>query len=147
TLPVDLHQIGCDYGIGNGHKWLNGPKGVGLFYARQEALEQLTPPLVSHYASHDRQTHAVTLPTDHRRFELVARPYAHYAAMGAALDWLESFGWESVWAHQWQLRAYMVEQVQRRPALTLLSSPDPEQGGAMVTFRIPGIEGHETQTY
>jgi selenocysteine lyase/cysteine desulfurase len=147
TLPIDLAALGCDYAIGNGHKWLNGPKGVGLFYARLGALEQLTPPLVSHYAAYDRATHAVALPGDHRRFELVARPYAHYAAMSAALDWLEGFGWEAIWAHQWRLREYMVEQVRRRPALTLLSPANPAWGGAMVTFRLPGMRGDETRAY
>lgn len=147
TLPVDLHAIGCDYAIGNGHKWLHGPKGVGLFYARHETLTDLTPPLVSHYATRDPATQQVTLPTDHRRFELVARPYAHYAAMSAALDWLESFGWNTIWSHQWKLRAYMLKQVQQRPALRLLSPENPECGGAMVTFAIPGITGEETIAY
>lgn len=147
VLPVDLHAIGCDYAIGNGHKWLHGPKGVGLFYARQEALADLTPPMVSHYATRDPATQRVTLPSDHRRFELVARPYAHYATMADALDWLESFGWEAIWGHQWELRAYMVEQVRRRPALTLRSPADAQQGSPMVTFALPGVSGEETIAY
>jgi selenocysteine lyase/cysteine desulfurase len=147
TLPVDLHALGCDFAIGNCHKWLNGPKGVGLFYARQGALEQLKPPLVSHYAGYDPLTHAVTLPTDHRRFELVARPYAHYAAVDAALDWLETFGWEAIWAHQWALREYMIRQIRLRPQLTLLSPSQSEHGGAMVTFQIPGLQGEQTIEY
>ncbi|MBC8076521.1 MAG: aminotransferase class V-fold PLP-dependent enzyme [Chloroflexales bacterium] len=147
TMPIDLHGLGCDYAIGNGHKWLNGPKGVGLFYARRAALTQITPPFVSHYAGFDPATRAVTLPDDHRRFELVARPYAHYAAMSAALDWLEGFGWAALWQHQWALRAYMVAQVQARPALTLVSPANPEHGGAMVTFRIPGVAPDETISY
>jgi selenocysteine lyase/cysteine desulfurase len=147
TIPVDLHALGCDYAIGNGHKWLHGPKGVGLFYARRAALCDITPPFVSHYTSFDAATRTVTLPADMRRFELVARPYAHYAAMNAALDWLEGLGWEAVWQHQWQLRAYMQQQVLARPALTLVSPANPEQGGAMVTFRIPGVAPNETIDY
>ena len=147
TMPVNLHALGCDFAIGNGHKWLHGPKGVGLFYARRAALTDITPPLVSHYATFDAVTRTVTLPNDHRRFELVARPYAHYAAMSAALDWLEGFGWEAVWAHQWALRDYMQRQVLARPALTLVSPHDPAQGGAMVTFRIPGVAPDEVIAY
>jgi cysteine desulfurase/selenocysteine lyase len=147
TIPVDLHALGCDYAIGNGHKWLHGPKGVGLFYARRDALCDITPPFVSHYATFDAATRTVALPADHRRFELVARPYAHYAAMGAALDWLEDLGWEALWRHQWELRAFMQREVLARPALTLVSPTDPEQGGAMVTFRIPGLEPADVIDY
>lgn len=147
TMPVDLHALGCDYAIGNGHKWLNGPKGVGLFYARRAALRQIAPFFVSHYAGFDAATRAVTVPDDHRRFEFVARPYAHYAAMGAALDWLEGFGWEAIWQHQWALRDYMLQHVRARPALTLASPANPAHGGAMITFQIPGVAPAETIAY
>jgi selenocysteine lyase/cysteine desulfurase len=147
TMAVDLHTMGCDFAVGNGHKWLHGPKGVGLFYAARKRISDVTPPHVSHYASFDRETRRITLPDTHQRFEFVARPYAHYAAMNSALDWLESFGWETIWEHQWDLRAYMVDQVRRRPFLKLLSPADRECGGAMMTFRIPWVSAEGTIAY
>jgi selenocysteine lyase/cysteine desulfurase len=36
-INVDLHDLGCDFYAASAHKWLFSPKGVGIFYARQES--------------------------------------------------------------------------------------------------------------
>ena len=46
-IDVDLHDLGCDYYAASAHKWLLSPKGVGVFYARQEAQSRLKPLIVA----------------------------------------------------------------------------------------------------
>lgn len=33
-LPLNMDEIGCDFYVSSGHKWLNGPPGTGLLYIR-----------------------------------------------------------------------------------------------------------------
>jgi len=46
-IDVDLHDLGCDYYAASAHKWLLSPKGVGIFYARQETQRLLKPLIVA----------------------------------------------------------------------------------------------------
>ncbi len=43
-LPVDVARIGCDVATATGRKWLRGPRGTGLLYARAAFAERLRPP-------------------------------------------------------------------------------------------------------
>ncbi len=47
-IPVDLHDLGCDFYAASAHKWLFSPKGVGVFYARHESQALLRPLIVAH---------------------------------------------------------------------------------------------------
>ena len=42
-MPVDVGRIGCHAYATSGHKWLLGPKGTGLVYVHDEALETIRP--------------------------------------------------------------------------------------------------------
>jgi cysteine desulfurase/selenocysteine lyase len=43
NIPVNLSEINCDYAAGTAAKWLCGPLGLGFFYCKKEALEELDP--------------------------------------------------------------------------------------------------------
>jgi isopenicillin-N epimerase len=45
--PLDLRALGADFYCGNGHKWLNSPKGSGFLYARRDVQPLLTPLVIS----------------------------------------------------------------------------------------------------
>jgi selenocysteine lyase/cysteine desulfurase len=40
-IPLDLHDIGCDFYATSPHKWLMAPKGTGTLYVREELLDKL----------------------------------------------------------------------------------------------------------
>jgi len=44
---IDLPELGCDFYAASGHKWLFGPKGTGILYAREEKRDMLKPLMVS----------------------------------------------------------------------------------------------------
>lgn len=43
TLPLDLHDMGCDYFTASSHKWFCGPKEVGILYVRKDRTGSLYP--------------------------------------------------------------------------------------------------------
>ena len=47
-VPVDLRALGAAWWTGNGHKWLCGPKGAGMLYAREDRRADLRPLVTSH---------------------------------------------------------------------------------------------------
>ncbi len=44
AVPVDVHELGCDFYAGSGQKWLSGPEGSGALYVKPERLDGLLPP-------------------------------------------------------------------------------------------------------
>jgi selenocysteine lyase/cysteine desulfurase len=44
AVPVDVHELGCDFYAGSGQKWLCGPDGSGALYVKPERLDDLLPP-------------------------------------------------------------------------------------------------------
>ncbi len=43
VFPLDVQGTGVDFLAADGHKWMLGPEGAGLFYVRREHLDRLHP--------------------------------------------------------------------------------------------------------
>lgn len=41
AIPVDVHELGCDFYAASGQKWLCGPEGSGCLFVRRERLDEL----------------------------------------------------------------------------------------------------------
>jgi selenocysteine lyase/cysteine desulfurase len=137
-FPINMHDIGCDLYISNGHKWLYGPNGVGLLYVRKDFLERLDTPMVG--AGTIDWTTPIKFVDSAARFELAAtRPVQVFATMNAALDWLESFGFDKIEARQRELADYFKRRVLEQPERYTLICPLPwEQSSAMASIQFKG---------
>ncbi|HEY3289782.1 MAG TPA: aminotransferase class V-fold PLP-dependent enzyme [Anaerolineae bacterium] len=135
---IDLHDIGCDMYISNGHKWLYGPNGVGLLYVRRDFTEQLEPPMVG--AGTIVWDYPIKWVEGAARFELQAtRPVQVFATMNAALDWYESFGPGAIEGRMRELADYFKRRVLEQPDRYKLICPLPwEQSSAMASIQFPG---------
>jgi cysteine desulfurase/selenocysteine lyase len=68
VFPLDVHATPIDFLAADGHKWLLGPEGAGLFYTRREHLNRLRPLGVG--------WHSVVHASDYSHVELNLRPTA-----------------------------------------------------------------------
>lgn len=137
-FAIDMHDIGCDIYISNGHKWLCGPNGIGLLYVRKDFLEHLDPPMVgAGTVLWDRPIKWVDAAT---RFELQAtRPVQVFAAMNATMDWYESFGLAKLESRMRELSGYFKRRVLEQPERYTLICPLPwEQSSAMASIQFCG---------
>jgi selenocysteine lyase/cysteine desulfurase len=145
AVPVDVRALGCDAYAGAGQKWLCGPDGLGNLYVSPQLREQLT---VSRrgYANLEDPNAGIdaTLHGDARRFDTMSLSAEAVACALAAIELLESVGWDVVHETSSSLAARLAErlvergrEVAPRAATTLVSftSEDPEVERALLAER------------
>jgi selenocysteine lyase/cysteine desulfurase len=99
VLPLDLARTPIDFLSADGHKWLLGPEGAGVFYARRERLGDLHPVGVgwnSVVGAHDFTTIDFTLKPHAGRFEGGTLNVAGIVALAASLELLLEMGGPAV---------------------------------------------------
>jgi len=126
-LPLDFHDMGCDFYVTSPHKWLCAPKGTGTLYIREENLERLWVNIAS---------------GDWRNFDLKAYRFSNFGTsnlsvmvgLKAALDLFAAIGAERIYARQHELATRVRDRVRRYPQLKVVNASDDPFFGAMVSF-------------
>ena len=95
VFPIDVRQTPIDFLAADGHKWMLGPEGAGLFYVRREHLDRLRPIGVgwnSVVHAHDFSRIALDLRPTAARYEGGSQNMVGVLAMGASLELLAGLG-------------------------------------------------------
>ncbi len=135
ALRFDVGRFGTDFVMADGHKWLLGPEGIGLFWVRPEMLDRLQ---LFEYGWHmvegagDYERPHWEIARTARRFECGSPNALGIAALNASLSLLEEVGSETVerrvLEHARRIRRFLLN----HPGLECLT---PEAHGGIVTFR------------
>lgn len=134
---VRLDAKHVDFICADSHKWMLGPNGIALLWARHGALEQLRPAILGWLATKDRDNWYAydTTPLDSgERFEPGARNHLGVVGFEAALAVLEEAGAEFVEQRVTQLRDYTARRLSEI-GCRILWQPDPAKPSGIVSFR------------
>lgn len=134
-MPVNVREIGCHAYATSGHKWLLGPKGTGLLYVREDALDLIAAKHLGAYSNtgeFDLTTGALQLHPSAQRYEYGTMSTPLFAGLGAAMDFLLGLGMQNVWQRNCALAAAL------RAGLYQLGVEinSPEEHSAMITFAL-----------
>ncbi len=84
-MPVDVMRLRCDYLAATARKFLRGPRGIGLLYVADRALERGAHPLYPDlHGATWTDADSFELAPDARRFESWEFPVANVLGLGAA---------------------------------------------------------------
>lgn len=144
-FPIDLSASGCDFYAGLGYKWLLGPYGTGFLYVRKEVEGRLGVSWTGSSAAQsiDAGTGEVVFKEGLRRFEFGAHPWALYAGLGAAVDYLSGLGLPEIEAHVQGLVDHLRARLQALPDVELLSPESRDARTGIVTFALAGVDGRK----
>jgi selenocysteine lyase/cysteine desulfurase len=150
-FPVDVHEIGCDFLTGNGHKWLCGPKGTGFLYVARDVLDRTTPAFIGDGAiepTFRREDFASDTPGPQwqfapsaRRFEFGTRNWHGFGALTDAINEFEGYGWSEVEAHCASLSTTLKSSLGELPGVTVHSPLEWRQSSGLVTFGLNDWRG------
>jgi selenocysteine lyase/cysteine desulfurase len=95
VLPVDVSRTPIDFLAADGHKWLLGPEGAGLFWIRHELIDRLHPVGVGWHSvvgAWDFSTIDFRLKPNAGRWESGTLNIGGIVALGASLELLVAAG-------------------------------------------------------
>lgn len=137
AVRFDVQEIGADFVMADGHKWMLGPEGLALFYSRPEArdllsLSQYGWHMVEHAGDFDAREWNVARTA--RRFECGSPNMLGIYALSASLSLLLELGMEEVEASVTARARHIIERVMSERDLRLITPVDPARHAGIVTF-------------
>ncbi|PMZ96099.1 MULTISPECIES: aminotransferase class V-fold PLP-dependent enzyme [unclassified Pseudomonas] len=141
ALPFDVQRYQCDFAMADGHKWMLGPEGLGVFYCRSELRRQLKLHaygwhMLEHLGDFERREWQPARSA--RRFECGSPNMLGACALEASLSLLEDVGMALV-AEQLELRVEQLHQgLLAIPGVQVHSPADPSRRAGIVNFSIDG---------
>jgi len=143
---ADVLAMDTDFYVFTGHK-LYGPTGIGVLYGKMELLESMAPyqgggdmiDRVSH-------TKGVTYREPPYRFEAGTPPIVEVIGLGAAIDYVQGIGFDSIMAHEHNLSEYTLEALQEIDGLHLYGTQDLTQKAGIFSFGMDGAHSSDVGT-
>ena len=141
ALPFDVQAYDCAFAMADGHKWMLGPEGLGVFYCRAAEREQLA---LQEYGWHMLENAGNYDQADWqpahsaRRFECGSPNMLGAVALDASLSLLEEVGMEKVGALVGERVQQLQDGLARISGATLHSPLNPSRRAGILTFSLAG---------
>jgi selenocysteine lyase/cysteine desulfurase len=150
VFALDVKAIPVDFLAADGHKWMLGPEGAGVFYLRREHLERLRPIKVgwnSMVHAHNFQQTDWNLRPDAKRYEGGSQNMVGVHALGASLSLLSRFGWgcrsNSLGDRVVEIASLACDRLLSAGAVLHSERGDPSNCSGIVAFEMPGRDSQE----
>jgi len=126
-MRVDLQALDCDFYVFSGHK-IFAPTGIGAVYGKLELLDTMPPWHGGGNMIVDVTFERTTYQTAPGRFEAGTGNIADAVGLGAALDYVEEVGRESIAAYEHELLDYATAGLLTVPGLRLIGTAREKAG-------------------
>lgn len=142
---TDVQELGVDFVAFSSHKML-GPTGIGVLWARLDALEEMEPFEGGGEMISDVTLHDATWAKIPHRFEAGTPPIIEAVGLHAAIDYLESVGMDQVFKHDQELTTVALERLGDVPGLEIQGPKDLDNRGGAVSMTMEGVHAHDLAT-
>jgi cysteine desulfurase / selenocysteine lyase len=142
-MPVDVQDLDCDFLAFSGHKML-GPTGIGVLYGKRELLEQMEPVHFGGEMIEFVELYESTWKELPWKFEGGTPIIAGAVGLGAAIDYLNQIGMDTVHRLEQDLSQYALQKLSQVDELTIYGPK--ENRGGLITFNLGNIHPHDLST-
>ncbi|UVE19253.1 aminotransferase class V-fold PLP-dependent enzyme [Pseudomonas sp. LS44] len=141
ALPFDAQACACAFAMADGHKWMLGPEGLGVFYCRSDLREQLKLHeygwhMLEHAGDYDRSDWRPARSA--KRFECGSPNLLGAVALEASLSLLEEVGMSAVGQALNERIHWLQNGLDRITGVTLHSPRNPARRAGILTFSLDG---------
>jgi selenocysteine lyase/cysteine desulfurase len=126
-IPLDIKDLGVDYYVSNGHKWLFSPKGSAFLWVAKDKQKNIVPLVISSSGN----TSYVG------EFEYTGtRDYTSFCSIGAALDFRSKWGDVEIMNYNHNLAVWSGDYISKRWNTTVLVN-NATMIGSLVNIELP----------
>lgn len=143
-MKVDVQDLNVDFYSFSGHKML-GPTGTGVLYGKREHLNQMEPTefggdMIDFVDLYDSTW--TDLPT---KFEAGTPLIAQAIGLQAAIEYIESIGFDAIHEHEQALTTYAYEQMSQIEGIDIYG-PSKDKRAGIITFNLKDVHPHDVAT-
>ena len=140
----DVNELDADFLALSAHK-MCGPTGVGILYGREDLLEEMPPFMGGGEMIMEVWTDRATYNEIPFKFEAGTMNIAQAVGMGAAIEYMNGLGFDSVREHEVEVTRYAMEKLAEVGA-TIYGPPNVEDRGGVVAFTLDDVHPHDMAT-
>ena len=144
-VPVDVKELDVDFAAFSGHK-MYAPMGIGVLYGKKELLDKMPPFLSGGDMIANVHEQTSTYAEVPRRFEAGTRNVGGEAGLAAAIEYINSIGWETIRTHEQALMDQVLKGLNALPYITVYGSTNSSDRHGVVSFNVDGVHPHDTAT-
>lgn len=141
-MKIDVQDLDADFLVFSGHKMF-APLGIGVLYGKRELLNKMNPFLMGgdmiEYVYEQKTTFA-PLPN---KFEAGTQNVEGVVGLGAAIDYINSIGYDKIQEHDREIVEYAREKLSKLDYLDIYMTPNVENHFAVISFNIKGVHPHD----
>ena len=143
-VKIDVQDSNVSFLAFSAHK-MTGPTGVGILYGKKELLDEMRP---LKYGGGMNQSFEVDgtyiLKEAPIKFEAGTPPIAEVIGLGEAIKFIESIGVDKIHEHEYGLKKYLVENLEKIPNVVLYNK---NSKSGIVSFNVKGVFPQDTSIY
>ena len=139
-MNVDMREINCDFYVFSGHKML-APTGIGILWGKYDLLNDMEP-----FMGGGEMIDKVTLKESTwnevpYKFEAGTPNFAQAVGLGAAIDYLNGIGIQSISEHESELTQYALTKLKKINNIKIHG--ESAKRGGVISFNIKGVHSHD----
>lgn len=139
---VDVQDLDADFLVFSGHKMF-APLGIGVLYGKKELLNKMPPFLMGgdmiEYVYEQNTTYA-PLPN---KFEAGTQNVEGVVGLGAAIDYIESIGYETINKVEQEVTEYAVNELSKLNFIEMYVTPNKQDHSSVISFNVKGVHPHD----
>ena len=141
-MRIDVQDLDADFFVFSGHK-IFGPMGIGVLYGKEKLLEAMPPFLTGGEMIDSVRRDGATYAELPHKFEAGTVNARGAAGLAAALDYVDSIGYEEMQKREEEVIRYVMEGMKKIPHVHILGSQDPKEHLGIVSFAVDDVHPHD----
>ncbi|WP_286483831.1 MULTISPECIES: cysteine desulfurase [Empedobacter] len=139
---IDVQTLDCDFLVFSGHK-MYGPTGIGILYGKEDVLNELPPFHGGGEMIKDVTMEVSTYACLPFKFEAGTPDIAGIIGLGAAVDFINSIGMQTIHDYEKELVDYTIQRLSEFDEVVIYAKDAEHSGAVSFNLKFDGVHSSD----